>query len=133
MDMPTLFLSCCVAVGFITATSLTLVNSVGQLLHSLNNGVPDYPGDKVEKQKQAIRRYPTTIVVVYSIITFLLLLASFAYLFGVGSTSLSNVSWTMVIFSSVYIAYILWKMLRFCQALFDAMRADEYNFPRRRG
>ena len=71
MDMSTLFLSCCVAVGFITATSLILVNSVGQSLLVRQDGAYKSREYDVEKQIRIVRGYPTIVFAMYVVIALL--------------------------------------------------------------
>ena len=132
MSMPFLFMSCCIAVGFVTATSLILTNTVGQLLHTLQeDGSYRYRGDNVEKQRQAVRDYPTLAPVVYLVIVLLFLFISAPYLLD-RPVKGSGAQWIMVVFAAAYIAGMLWMMRRFCVALSDAMSNDESGSRRRR-
>ena len=127
MDMSTLFLSCCVAVGFVTATSLILANSVGQSLLVRQDGAYKYREHDVEKQIRIVRGYPTIVFAMYVVIALLLLFTASAPSSGIEKPLPVGAHWVMVVFSSAYIAYILWEMRRFCRVLFDVMKDKEHD------
>ncbi len=130
--MPALLMSCCIAVGFITATSLVLVNKVGESLYAFQCGNYKYRGDYADRKRRAVRNYSTTTFVMYSVIAGLLFFiasAPFANLLGIEKISLdieeTSAPWVMVVFSAAYIAYMLWSMGEFCLVLFNLISADE--------
>ena len=127
MDMSILFLACCVAVGFITATSLILASNVGKTLHVRQNGAYKYRGRDVEKQRRIVRGYPTIVFAMYVVIAILLFLTTSASSSGIEKPSPIDAHRVMVVFSSTHIAYILWEMRRFCLVLFDIMKDNEHD------
>lgn len=134
MTISDLFLSCCVAIGFVTATSLVLANNVGKSLyarrsyrhHGDGDRVKDryykYRGNRVERKRWAVRWYSGMSFAVY--LSMVLLFAALIYLFDV------DAQWAMVAFSAIYIACILWSMGWFCLALFSAVSDDESATPK---
>ena len=131
MGMPTLFLACCVAVGFVTATSLLLVNNVGKSLYVPQGNCYKYRGDDVERYRKSIQNYPTDIFVLCSSMALCFLLISYPYLLDIENPAVTTdlqqakrVQGGMVVYSAAYIIYVLLKMRRFCVILLNIMSRD---------
>lgn len=115
--MAELVLACFVAIGFITATSLVLVNALGASLHHKNDGKYQYRTERSQKLRKEIRKYPNQVYSIYLIMAVILAILS----------NYVEWEWGMICFSALYITWILDNMRSFCSRAFEAFADDEYD------
>lgn len=119
--MAELALACFVAIGFVTATSLVLVNSLGASIHHKNNGKYQYKTERAQELRKEIRKYPNDVYIIYlSMAVVLTILITLA-------TPSNYGEWAMICFSALYIAWILYSIKSFCSRAFEAFADDEYD------
>ena len=111
-----LVLACFVAVGFITATSLVLVNALGTSLHYKRDNKYKYKTERAQELRKKIRLYPNKVYIIYLIMAVVLVICVY-----------EKWKWAMILFSALYITWILCRLKYFCSSAFDAFADDEYD------
>lgn len=120
-NLVTFFVTCFVAIGFITGTSLLLVNTVGVSLYRRENGSYKFKNERAQKLRDKIRSYPNKALILYFLIAVVLVA-----LVNFGKMACER-EWVMAGFSAVYITWVLDQIRYFCSSAFDTFADDEYD------
>lgn len=75
-NVAALVLTCIVAVGFITATSLMLTNTVGTSLYYKKCGKYKYKAEKAQKLREKVRRYSNEVFSIHFVMVIILAMLS---------------------------------------------------------
>ena len=123
-NIATFLVTCFVATGIITGTSLVLVNSVGNSLYRRKDGNYIFRTEQSYRLRNKISGYPNIVFFMYLYLGVILAIMAICNEFEMWKIG-NMIEWGMACFSALYFIWILYNIRDFCSGAFDAFGKEE--------